>query len=106
METETTTRIHNLIILDRSGSMCSIRDAAVSHLNECLQAIKSAQKEFAGQIKFVKFNVDHQQAIAERYKVMSVPSLVLFRDGVAKEKVTGIYPKDRLAHYFARKTAE
>ena len=64
------------------------------------------EKEFAGQIKFVKFNVDHQQAIAERYKVMSVPSLVLFRDGVAKEKVTGIYPKDRLAHYFARKTAE
>ena len=49
METETTTRIHNLIILDRSGSMCSIRDAAVSHLNECLQAIKSAQKEFVGQ---------------------------------------------------------
>ena len=40
------------------------------------------EKEFAGQIKFVKFNVDHQQAIAERYKVMSVPSLVLFRDGV------------------------
>lgn len=64
------------------------------------------EKEFTGQIKFVKFNVDHQQAIAERYKVMSVPSLVLFRDGVAKEKVTGIYPKDRLAHYFARKTAE
>ena len=59
METETTTRIHNLIILDRSGSMCSIRDAAVSHLNECLQAIKSAQKEFAGQkhsVTIVTFN--------------------------------------------------
>ena len=64
------------------------------------------EEEFGDRIKFVKFNVDHQQAIAERYKVMSVPSLVLFRDGVAKEKVTGIYPKDRLAHYFARKTAE
>ncbi|MGN0228428.1 MAG: hypothetical protein ACI4BH_01320 [Muribaculaceae bacterium] len=55
----TTTRIHNLIILDRSGSMYSIREAAVSHLNECLQTIKSAQKEFSGQkhsVTIVTFN--------------------------------------------------
>lgn len=37
------------------------------------------EKEFAGQIKFVKFNVDHQQAIAERYKVMSVPARAFSR---------------------------
>lgn len=68
--------------------------------------MEQLENEFGDQIKFVRFNVDHQQEIAERYKVMSVPSLVLFRDGVAKEKVTGVYPKDRLAHYFARKVAE
>ena len=55
----TTTRILNLIILDRSGSMYSIREAAVSHLNECLQTIKCAQKENEGQkhsVTIVTFN--------------------------------------------------
>ena len=59
METNTTSRIHNLIILDRSGSMYSIRQEAVNHLNECLQTIKSAPKEFAGQkhsVTIVTFN--------------------------------------------------
>ena len=64
------------------------------------------EKQFAGQIKFVKFNVDNNQEIAERYKVMSIPSLVLFKDGQAKEKVTGVYPEAKLAHYLNRKLAE
>jgi thioredoxin 1 len=64
------------------------------------------EKQFAGQIKFVKFNVDNNQEIAERYKVMSIPSLVLFKDGQAKEKVTGVYPEAKLAHYLKRKLAE
>ena len=59
METNTTSRIHNLIILDRSGSMYSIRQEAVNHLNECLQTIKCAQKENEGQkhsVTIVTFN--------------------------------------------------
>jgi thioredoxin 1 len=51
-------------------------------------------------------NVDGNQEIAQRYKVMSIPSLVLFRDGVAKEKVTGVYPEAKLAHYLERKLNE
>lgn len=59
METNTNSRIHNLIILDRSGSMYSIRQEAVNHLNECLQTIKCAQKENEGQkhsVTIVTFN--------------------------------------------------
>ena len=69
-------------------------------------AIDRLEKQFAGRIKFVKFNVDNSQEIAERYKVMSIPSLVLFKDGQAKEKVTGVYPEAKLAHYLNRKLAE
>lgn len=64
------------------------------------------EQRFGGQIKFVKMNVDGNQEIAQRYKVMSIPSLVLFRDGKAKEKVTGVYPEAKLAHYFERKINE
>lgn len=64
------------------------------------------EQRFGGQIKFVKMNVDGNQEIAQRYKVMSIPSLILFRDGEAKEKVTGVYPEAKLAHYFERKINE
>lgn len=64
------------------------------------------EQRYDDQIKFVRFNVDGNQDIAQRYHVMSVPSLVLFRNGQAKEKVTGVYPADKLAHYFERKIAE
>lgn len=68
--------------------------------------MEKLEARFDGQIKFVRMNVDGNQEIAKRYKVMSIPSLVLFRDGEAREKVTGVYPEAKLAHYFERKIAE
>ncbi|AMV60919.1 Thioredoxin [Pediococcus damnosus] len=61
------------------------------------------ETDYEGKIKFAKLNVDHQQEIAEQYKIMSIPALVLFRDGKAVEKVTGYYPKDKLAKYLDSK---
>lgn len=69
-------------------------------------AMAKLEERFGKEIKFVKLNVDGNQEIAQQYKVMSVPSLVLFRNGEAKEKVTGYYPEEKLAHYFSRKVAE
>lgn len=68
--------------------------------------MEKLERTYGDRIKFVQFNVDGNQDIAQRYHVMSVPSLVLFRDGQAKEKVTGVYPEAKLAHYFERKIAE
>ena len=68
--------------------------------------MEKLEQTYGDRIKFVRFNVDGNQDIAQRYHVMSVPSLVLFRDSQAKEKVTGVYPEAKLAHYFERKIAE
>lgn len=68
--------------------------------------MEKLEQQYGDDIKFVKMNVDGNQEIVQRYKVMSIPSLVLFRDGVAKEKVTGVYPEAKLAHYFERKINE
>lgn len=68
--------------------------------------LENLEARFGNQIKFVKMNVDGNQEIAQRYKVMSIPSLVLFRDGEAREKVTGVYPEAKLAHYLQRKINE
>ena len=68
--------------------------------------MEKLEEQFGDRIKFVKMNVDGNQKIAQRYKVMRIPSLVLFRDGKAVEKVTGVYPEAKLAHYLNRKLAE
>jgi len=46
-------KVFNLIILDASGSMCSIEKATVSGLNETIQSIKHAQTEHPEQEHFV-----------------------------------------------------
>ena len=43
-----------------------------------------------------KLNVDEAQDIAARYGVMSIPTVVLFRDGKEAARSVGLLPKDRL----------
>ena len=59
-------RIHNLIILDESGSMQSIYRAALSGVNETLQTIRGAQTSHSDQAHFVSlitFDSDHYNQI-------------------------------------------
>ena len=53
------TRIFNLIILDESGSMQSIKQAAINGMNETVQSIKASQKKHEDQehiVTLVSFN--------------------------------------------------
>lgn len=68
--------------------------------------LDNLETEFAEQITFGKVNVDGQTELAEEYHVMSIPSLVIFQDGVAKEKISGLYPQAKLSEYLAKKVAE
>ena len=52
--------------------------------------------EFADKISVGKLNVDDEQEIARRYRVMSIPTLVLFKKGVAATTVVGAMPKEQL----------
>lgn len=67
--------------------------------------LEQLESTYGDRIKFGKLNVEHNQDLAMNYKVMSIPSLVLFRDGKAVEKVTGVYPKEKLAKYLDKKLA-
>lgn len=59
-------KIYNLIILDESGSMQSIKPQAITGLNETLQTIKSAQEKFENQshyVTLVSFNTSRVKTI-------------------------------------------
>ena len=43
-----------------------------------------------------KLNVDHNPQTAAAYDVMSIPTLILFKDGVEKKRIVGAAPKHRL----------
>ena len=47
-------------------------------------------------LRVVKLNVDDSPTTAARYDVMSIPTLILFKDGQAAHKVIGALPKKRL----------
>ena len=47
-------------------------------------------------LDIVKLNVDDNQATAARYDVMSIPTLILFKDGEPAHKIIGAMPKSRL----------
>jgi thioredoxin 1 len=48
------------------------------------------------ELKIVSLNVDENQQTAARYEVLSIPTLILFRDGEIAKKVIGAMPKRRL----------
>lgn len=55
--------------------------------------------EIAGEydsVKIGKVNVDEEQALAMEFGVMSIPTMILFKDGKAAEKVVGLHSKEQL----------
>jgi thioredoxin 1 len=49
-----------------------------------------------GDLKVVKLNIDEEPAIAQRYGVMSIPTLILFKDGEPTAAAVGAMPKSML----------
>lgn len=53
--------------------------------------------EFAGRVKVGKVNVDNNQNLAKKYGVMSIPTLIMFKNGQVAGQVVGFTPKNVLA---------
>ncbi|GAC1324910.1 MAG: thioredoxin [Thermoleophilaceae bacterium] len=47
-------------------------------------------------LRIVKLNVDENQATAARFDVMSIPTLIVFKNGEVAKKIVGALPKSRL----------
>ncbi len=52
--------------------------------------------EYDGKLKIAKLDVDHNPATALAFGVMSIPTLILFKNGQPVERIVGYQPKDRL----------
>lgn len=55
--------------------------------------IEELAGDYEGQIKVGKLNVDDNQQTAMSYRVMSIPTVILFKDGEPVETMVGAMPK-------------
>jgi thioredoxin 1 len=52
--------------------------------------------EYDGKISFFKVNVDNNPKVASQYGVMSIPTLILFKNGQPVSNIVGFRPKAEL----------
>ncbi len=58
--------------------------------------IEDLAKEMHGQIVFGKLNVDENHTTSAKYGIMSIPTLLVFKNGNLIDKIIGALPKDML----------
>jgi thioredoxin 1 len=53
-------------------------------------------KDYEGKLNVAKINVDDNQQVAARFGISSIPTLMIFKGGELKDRITGAVPKATL----------
>lgn len=64
--------------------------------------LEELDEEMSDQVKIVKLDVDENQETAGKFGVMSIPTLLLFKDGKVVDQVIGFQPKEALAELITK----
>ncbi|MFN6131720.1 MAG: thioredoxin [Synechococcaceae cyanobacterium] len=59
-------------------------------------------QDFAGKLKVYKLNTDENPQVASQYGIRSIPTLMLFKNGVKVDTVVGAVPKTTLSSTITR----
>lgn len=58
--------------------------------------IEQLAGEYAGKAKIGKLDVDSSNQVASQFQVMSIPTLIIFKDGLPKERLVGLQTAEKL----------
>jgi len=56
--------------------------------------MEALAEEYAGSVTVAKVNIDEVSALADRYSIMSIPTVILFKDGIEQKRFVGALPKE------------
>jgi len=68
-------------------------------------ALEEIAGSMGGKVKIVKLNVDENPATAAKYGIMSIPTLMLFKNGELASRQVGAAPKQKLEQWITTATA-
>ncbi len=64
--------------------------------------VEALAVEYRDRIKVAKVNIDDNPRTAESYGVMSIPTLILFKEGKIFDTLVGLVPKERLEAFIGK----
>ena len=59
-------------------------------------AVEELAAQYKGKIKVGKMDIDAHQDVPQKYGIMSIPTLILFKGGKAVQQIVGAVPKSKL----------
>lgn len=57
---------------------------------------ESLSKEMSDKVDFAKIDIDRSLEVAQQYKVVSVPTIILFKNGKELQRIVGFVPKEQI----------
>ncbi|MCP5140984.1 MAG: thioredoxin TrxA [Gammaproteobacteria bacterium] len=61
--------------------------------------LEDIAREYAGKVKVVKLNIDHNQSTPPKYGIRGIPTLMLFKDGQVEATRVGALSKSQLTAF-------
>jgi thioredoxin 1 len=58
--------------------------------------LEELSQEYTGKLTIAKLDVDQNQQTAQKYRVMSIPTMIIFKQGKPVANIVGFKPKDKL----------
>ncbi len=58
--------------------------------------LEELTQDYAGKLTIAKLDVDQNQQTAQKYRVMSIPTMIIFKQGKPVANIVGFKPKDKL----------
>jgi len=58
--------------------------------------LEELTREYSGKLTIAKLDVDQNQQTAQKYRVMSIPTMIIFKEGKPIANIVGFKPKDKL----------
>ncbi|MDO4691019.1 MAG: thioredoxin [Fusobacterium sp.] len=83
-----------LVVVDFGANWCGPCKSLLPILNEVVNEDPNK--------KIVKVDIDEEEELAKEYKIMSVPTLFVFKNGEVIDKSVGLIQKDEVKALFAK----